>query len=216
MAGALDTLTGAQADRTPGLPVGVEADWREHRFTADSFMALVASGHFDGFPGRVELWNGAMAMAPPPGGPHMAADRRLLAWLVRAVAGDPTLVVQAGGTVRFGEQNVRQPDLAVLREPEDAGRLLMPSDITLLVEVAAATLRTDLTTKRELYAAFAVPEYWVVDVINRCVHVHRGPRAATYTDVTVHGVGSAILPQFAGSLNPAPSALELAVLFPAG
>ena len=49
------------------------------------------------------------------------------------------------------------------------------SDIMLLVEVADTSLQHDLTEKAELYATAGVPEYWVVDVLNRVVYVLRDP-----------------------------------------
>jgi Uma2 family endonuclease len=46
-----------------------------------------------------------------------------------------------------------------------------------VVEVSDATLFYDTTTKAELYATANVPEYWVLDVANKQLHVFRDPVA---------------------------------------
>ena len=56
-----------------------------------------------------------------------------------------------------------------------------PADILLLVEVADTTLRTDLGRKARIYASGEVSEYWVVDLNNRELYVHRAPRSGGYT-----------------------------------
>ena len=39
-----------------------------------------------------------------------------------------------------------------------------------------STLAFDTTTKAELYATAGVPEYWVLDIENRQLHVFRDPQ----------------------------------------
>ena len=72
------------------------------------------------------------------------------------------------------EKNVVQPDL-VFVSTANAG-LLEPRGIIgppdLLVEIiSASSLRRDRYDKRELYARFAVKEYWLADVANRSLEV---------------------------------------------
>lgn len=50
-----------------------------------------------------------------------------------------------------------------------------PKETGLLVEVADTTLDTDMTEKAELYAVVGVPEYWLVDLNARVLHVLRDP-----------------------------------------
>jgi Uma2 family endonuclease len=57
-----------------------------------------------------------------------------------------------------------------------------PSEIVLVVEVSDASLRQDLTAKARLYARAGIPEYWVLDVNNRRLHVLRAPREGTYQE----------------------------------
>ena len=45
----------------------------------------------------------------------------------------------------------------------------------MVVEVADTSLFIDTTTKAELYATAGVPDYWVLDVTNRQLHIFRDP-----------------------------------------
>ena len=45
-----------------------------------------------------------------------------------------------------------------------------------LIEVADSSLAYDLGAKASLYAAAGIADYWVVDVVNRRLHVFRDPR----------------------------------------
>jgi Uma2 family endonuclease len=49
------------------------------------------------------------------------------------------------------------------------------ADVLLLVEVADSSLAWDRGPKLALYARHAVPEVWVVDLVNRAVEVGREP-----------------------------------------
>lgn len=71
-----------------------------------------------------------------------------------------------------------EPDamLLVLRADDYANQRPMPADVHLIVEVADSTLDDDLDESAVLYAENGIPEYWVVDLVNDRVHVHRGPQ----------------------------------------
>lgn len=67
-----------------------------------------------------------------------------------------------------------RPDFAVVRGTPRAQRP-HPTTAELVIEVADSTLDTDLTEKAELYATAGIPDYWVIDVLNRIAHVLRDP-----------------------------------------
>ena len=101
----------------------------------------------------------------------------------------------------FGEEYVRMAApiaLAVHEEPEpDAavttrtGREYLdlgtpsPSDVRLAAEVSDSTLRWDLTTKKEQYGSAGIPEYWVIDIPNRLLHVFRDSIETGYASETI-------------------------------
>lgn len=79
-----------------------------------------------------------------------------------------------------------EPDITVLtRAARELGRNPGPGDIELIVEVSDSTLAHDLGPKAWLYARASVPEYWVIDVNGRRIHVLRDPGSAGYNSTHV-------------------------------
>jgi Uma2 family endonuclease len=67
--------------------------------------------------------------------------------------------------------------------------------VLLLVEVADSSLEFDRTVKLDLYARSGIIEYWIVNVIDAEVEVHRGPLpSGAYRENTVHKGGDSIEP----------------------
>lgn len=67
------------------------------------------------------------------------------------------------------------PDFAVVSgSPRDYIQV-QPRTATLVVEVSDSTLKYDLGKKANVYAAGMIPEYWVVDLVHRKLHVMREP-----------------------------------------
>jgi Uma2 family endonuclease len=85
-----------------------------------------------------------------------------------------------------------------------------------VVEVADASLRLDRRVKGSLYARGGLPEYWIVDLVDAVVEVHRDPQP---TVDTTHGWAyrSVAVPRPPAVLSPlgAPGArLAVADLLP--
>ena len=88
-----------------------------------------------------------------------------------------------------------EPDIALLRPRDDyySEGTPQPSDILLVIEVADSSLDFDRDTKVALYAEAGIPEYWIVNLIDNCVEVHRGPKAdGSYADCQRVSKGGAI------------------------
>jgi Uma2 family endonuclease len=64
----------------------------------------------------------------------------------------------------------------------------------LAVEVADSTLRMDLSKKAELYARAGIPDYWILDVQNRRMIVHREPAAGKYVSVVAYREDESVAP----------------------
>jgi Uma2 family endonuclease len=50
-----------------------------------------------------------------------------------------------------------------------------PTIALLVVEVSDTSLKQDRLTKRAIYAAGGIPEYWIVNLRDHCVEVRRNP-----------------------------------------
>lgn len=76
-----------------------------------------------------------------------------------------------------------EPDLAIvaLNTPtKEAGR---PTSASLIIDVAESSLAYDRERKGPLYAAAGIPEYWLVNLPERCLEVYRQstPDAASFS-----------------------------------
>lgn len=88
-----------------------------------------------------------------------------------------------------------EPDVVVLTRPYNE---LVPrpkaNDVRLVVEVSDSTLAFDLTQKARLYARAEIPEYWVLDVANRRLIVHRRPQGGAYQEVVAYAEAESVAP----------------------
>ncbi len=81
-----------------------------------------------------------------------------------------------------------EPDISLLVPRDDfyeSGKP-RPADILLLIEVADTSLEFDRETKLPLYAQAGIRELWIVNLIERCLEVHRDPTPdGQYRDISV-------------------------------
>jgi Uma2 family endonuclease len=176
---------------------------REKRFSVSDFDHMTATGFFNE-PGKHELWDGRIMMAPPAGGPHIDAEIKLVRMLViaieRALLGS-RFEVATGAGLSFNETNLRGPDIMVLHaDRREKGERPTPAAVALLIEIADSSLEDDLGEKREKYAGAGIAEYWVVDVNARALHVFRTPEHGAYGVYEIKHPGETIAALFAPEL----------------
>ena len=68
-----------------------------------------------------------------------------------------------------------EPDAAVVPGRVEDYDNAHPRTALLIVEVADSSLKQDRLTKAMIYAAAGIPEYWIVNVVDQQVEVHRDP-----------------------------------------
>jgi len=139
---------------------------------------LVALGTFEGE--RIELIEGALRRMSPIGPPQASTVDDLNQLLVLALAGRARVRVQ--GSFAAGELSELEPDVSIL--PLGNYRSAHPSEAHLVIEVADSSLYYDRGEKAQLYASCGVPEYWIVNLVDRVVEVHREPTVGGYREVT--------------------------------
>jgi Uma2 family endonuclease len=141
------------------------------RWTRDEYDHLVDLGVFQADP--VELIGGQLIVAEPQNSAHAtalgAADDALRAALPRG------FLVRAQMPLALDRDSAPEPDLAVVAGRRADYRARHPGRPLLVVEVADASLRFDRQEKGSLYARAGVPEYWIVNLIDGLVEVHREP-----------------------------------------
>jgi Uma2 family endonuclease len=71
-----------------------------------------------------------------------------------------------------------EPDIAVVPGgPRDYMGKGHPKSALLVIEVSDTTLKYDRQSKGPRYARAQYPDYWIVNLIDRCVEVYRKPMA---------------------------------------
>ena len=156
------------------------------RWTRQQCERLVEIGELVG---RYELIDGEIISKMGQKPPHRIVIRLLAEWL-NALFG--ALRVQTEDPIAIpgeeGETTEPEPDVAVTLEPTTAyiNAHPGPADLLLVVEVSDSTRYFDLTTKALLYARVGIRKYWVMDIAERQIHIHRSPTPDGYADVTMH------------------------------
>jgi Uma2 family endonuclease len=169
------------------------AEREPRRWTVDEYFHAAETGVF-GPEERLELIEGEILAVSPQNSPH-ATSCELVVEALRAAFGigvsirdQKPLVLEPG--------SAPEPDVYVTRGSIRDYARRHPTTALLVVEVADSTLRFDLGPKARLYAAAGIPEYWVVNLVDRVLVVHRQPDAATgsYASVGGFGPGTEVLP----------------------
>lgn len=184
-------------------------EFRERRWTRVEYDRLIDAGVFQ--PGEaVELLGGLLVIAEPPGDAHFTAIR-LAEDALRAAFG-PGWEVRAQGPIALDAESEPEPDVAVVPGTARDYRDGHPTHAVLVVEVAESSLRSDREDKGGLYARAGIADYWIVNLVDRVVEVHRepGPEPAApfgwrYQSVTTVGPEGSVAP-LAAHRSPIPVA----------
>jgi hypothetical protein len=134
---------------------------------------------------RVELIEGEIIEMSPIGPRHVAFVNNLNQLLVTRLAGRGIASIQ--NPVVLSDLTEPEPDVAILRRERPVPYKeaeVVTEDVLLLIEVAETSLAYDRSTKRRLYAAAGIPEYWLVDCVAESVDVYRAPGRDGYAEVS--------------------------------
>ncbi|MSR60693.1 MAG: Uma2 family endonuclease [Planctomycetaceae bacterium] len=148
------------------------------RLTAREFVSLVESGHFARR--RVELLNGEVTVGKRHSPLTACVASTLDRWFVRSK--QDTISSRIRALLEF-EQSCPQPDHAIVRGSirKYSDRFPNALETLLVIEVSGDSLDADRYLKGQVYAAEGVPEYWIVNCIERQVEVYTEPHAKAKT-----------------------------------
>lgn len=171
--------TTSAADLDPSLPIA--------RISRQRYERMIEAGIFDE-DDRVELLNGLVVSMSPQNPPHAEAIAALTRVLVRLVDDMAEVRVQLPFAAHADSEP--EPDLVVVPLPRQRGE--HPDRALLVVEVADSSGHRDRVVKAAIYAAAAVPEYWIVDVVRQQVEVYSEPLGDHYGACHVARIGDRI------------------------
>ncbi len=159
------------------------------KLTIQEYDQMIARGAFVGIPKKIELIHGELREMNPAGPVHEDYIDYLTRWSIESTIGSG-IVVRIQNSISADDSRP-EPDLAWIKPGRYADRHPTAADTLLLIEVAESSLPYDRGEKLEIYAQQSVPEYWIVDIAGRCIHVFRHPDGNRYQrseTILAHGM----------------------------
>jgi Uma2 family endonuclease len=165
------------------------------KWTIEKYHQMIEAGVLDDL--RVELLNGEIVEMPSEGVEHAFRCGRV-AKVLRRELGDRVEIREAHPITLPEQGSEPEPDLAVVEAPDDiyAEHHPYPENIYLIVENAYSSLIQDKELKRLIYAQAGIMEYWIVNLKDREVIVHREPIDGDYRSIQTLTSGSITLVAF--------------------
>lgn len=165
----------------------------KRKLTVDEYHRMSELGIF-GFEERVELLDGELYAMGDIGEEHGSGTLSLNYLLNRRVGERAYVNVQ--NPILLSDYSEPEPDITLLRPRSDFywRAKPRPEDVLLVIEVADSSLSHDRNMKLPRYASSGIPEVWIVNLIDRCVEVYRGPAGDRYTETSIHVAGDVLHP----------------------
>ncbi|MFQ5708824.1 MAG: Uma2 family endonuclease [bacterium] len=142
----------------------------EKKYTYDDYLQLIEDGK------RYEVIHGELIMTPALFTIHQRTSLNIVELLLQFIKKNKVgEVLFAPVDVVLSDDNVVQPD--ILFVAKDRAHIITERNVSeapdLVVEILSpATAYYDLVEKKELYEAFGVKEYWLVDPKKHSVEVY--------------------------------------------
>ena len=146
---------------------------------------------------RFELIGGEVVPMQAKGGRHEMVKRELNRHFQRTVVDE--LAIVPATTLRLDERTFLEPDFCVYPHSIFPGDL-RGYHVLLAIEVGDTSLAYDLGRKMGVYAAFGIPEVWVIDANTLVTHVHRQLGAEGFRSVFEAAPSEEIVAQRANSV----------------
>ena len=125
---------------------------------------------------RVELIDGEIVTMTPHKSRHATGVRLAEIALRRAFGEDFDVRTQL--PLALDPVSEPEPDLAVVTVTPRDYRDAHPSTALLILEVADASLAFDRSAKASLYARAGIEDYWLLNLVESILQVHRNPEPA--------------------------------------
>lgn len=147
-----------------------------YRFTRDEYYRMAEVGFFQDE--RVELLDGEIIAMSPQLSPHAFSVTQLIYLLITTFGS--TAVVRGQLPIVLNNWSEPEPDIAICQPDPHKYKHAHPraDQVFLVIEVAESSLRYDRTRKARAYAASGIPEYWIVNLVDRRVEVFTDPDPA--------------------------------------
>jgi len=126
---------------------------------------------------RVELIDGEIVTVTPQKSRHATAVS-LTETVLRHAFGEH-VQVRTLLPLALAPASEPEPDVAVVTGSPRDYRDAHPSTALLIVEVADTSLAFDRTTKASVYARAGIADYWLLNLVDEVIEVHRNPEPSS-------------------------------------
>ena len=189
-----------------------------YKWSIEEWHELVDSGLLEGKP--VEFLEGEVIEVSPEGIEHSYTNTSLVKYLRGILVNLAEIIESHPITLDNSEP---EPDIAIVRLPSTIYRSHhpYPEDIYWLIEISNRTLQKaeqrglggfpherlfqeDLNQKTITYARNGIPEYWVIDLVNKKLIIHTQVQNNGYAQITEYTTGTVsplAFPNIAIALN---------------
>lgn len=151
------------------------AEPKSIRWTREEYYKMAVSGLFDGR--RVELIHGEIFEMSPQDSLHASGITMVNRCLSRNFT--QSFLVRVQLPVALGLESDPEPDFAIVQGEVSDYLQAHPSTAVLVIEVSVSSLEYDRTIKLQLYAEAGIPEYWIINLVDRRLEVYRQPQKSS-------------------------------------
>jgi len=185
------------SETTAYNPVIFDAEFKEAdneepkhiKWTKDEYHYMAELGLFEGK--RTEFLEGDIIEMPTMNSPHATA-LTLIDEALRDIF-SKGFAVRNQMPLNFGKDFETVPDVVVIKGKARDFKDSHPQTADLVVEVSDTTLRYDRNRKAGLYARFGIQDYWIVNIKDKRLEVHRRPMkdentfyGFSYADISIY------------------------------
>ena len=158
-----------------------------YKWSIEEWHELLDAGLLEGKP--VEFLEGEIITVSPEGVEHSYSNQSIADFLRELLKGKAYIRDSHPITLDNSEP---EPDVAIVRLPDTIYRTHhpYPQDIYWLIEISNRTLKIDLNQKKITYARNGIPEYWIIDLVNKKLIVHTQLQNNNYTQVKEYTKGT--------------------------
>jgi len=150
---------------------------RLHRWSRGEYARLIDHGILDE-DDLVELLDGLLLVKEPQYSPHRTAVL-LTAKALEQAFGEGWFV-QTQSPIILDDRSEPEPDVCVVFGSPRDYVMAHPSQPALIVEVAQSGLHLARGRKAAAYVRAVIADYWILNLIDRVLEVHREPRRSAY------------------------------------
>jgi len=134
---------------------------------------------------KLELIKGEILHMSPIGSRHQAIVDKMTRLFNRLVMDDAIVRVQ--GPIQIENWSEPEPDLILLKPQDDfyANHHPTAKEALLLIEVADRSLNFDKELKLPIYAEARIEEYWIINLQDDQIEIHRSPEESIYKNIII-------------------------------